>query len=303
MPFKFRFGVRLFALLLVVFVFSFIPFLVSVKPLKESELHTERLEKRSLQSAVVVSELPEDLKPSTVEDGIRPVIWETSEDKEALVDTRQHLVLAYHAGDLDQRKRLDIAFELLVTFVTFLDANNISYWLTHGALLGSFREGNMMSWDHDVDVAVPYESVQRILALVTRPGFRWHRPNTVIIFRSGRHAHIIPFKVVDTSTGVFLDAFMFLRTQMVVATLQDLSNPESGTWSYKLEEPARAGVKLLWPYPCHTCHGAQLGFQFADEDLYPLRLDCKLRDRSFACPRKTEAYLMAWYDTLEIRKY
>lgn len=42
-------------------------------------------------------------------------------------------------------------FDLLRAATKVFDALNISYFLSHGTLLGSFRHGDMLKWDYDID--------------------------------------------------------------------------------------------------------------------------------------------------------
>jgi len=41
-----------------------------------------------------------------------------------------------------------------VETINLLDENKISYWVCHGSLLGLIRDGNLIPWDHDIDIAV-----------------------------------------------------------------------------------------------------------------------------------------------------
>ena len=44
--------------------------------------------------------------------------------------------------------------DLLVTIVNILDVNSIKYWITDGTLLGVIRDGRLITWDNDIDIAV-----------------------------------------------------------------------------------------------------------------------------------------------------
>jgi hypothetical protein len=44
--------------------------------------------------------------------------------------------------------------DLLKVVVDILHVNNIKYWITDGTLLGVIRDGSLIPWDDDIDIAV-----------------------------------------------------------------------------------------------------------------------------------------------------
>ncbi len=38
--------------------------------------------------------------------------------------------------------------------INLLNENGISYWVCHGTLLGLIRDGGLIPWDHDIDIAI-----------------------------------------------------------------------------------------------------------------------------------------------------
>lgn len=55
-------------------------------------------------------------------------------------------------------------FEMLKYFRDFCEKNNIRYYLTYGTLLGAIRYKGFIPWDDDVDVLVPREDYNRLVA-------------------------------------------------------------------------------------------------------------------------------------------
>ena len=55
--------------------------------------------------------------------------------------------------------------KMLFETLDLFDRMGITYWLDDGSLLGIIRDGTLIPWDHDVDIGIPGESVERILAL------------------------------------------------------------------------------------------------------------------------------------------
>ncbi len=63
---------------------------------------------------------------------------------------------SHHYVDMTKHKYLDKeqALEDLKIIKKVLDENNIDFWLIGGTLVGIIRDGDLISWDDDVDVAV-----------------------------------------------------------------------------------------------------------------------------------------------------
>tara|TARA_X000000368_G_scaffold419092_1_gene422374 strand:- start:3510 stop:4208 length:699 start_codon:yes stop_codon:yes gene_type:complete len=52
------------------------------------------------------------------------------------------------------KEKVDLNF---IEVINLLKKSRISYWLCHGTLLGIIRDGNLIPWDHDIDIAVWYK--------------------------------------------------------------------------------------------------------------------------------------------------
>ena len=65
--------------------------------------------------------------------------------------------------DKNMRKKL---YDLTDITATFLEKHNIVYWLDSGTLLGAVRNRQMIEWDDDVDLAIPYESYIKLEELI-----------------------------------------------------------------------------------------------------------------------------------------
>ena len=71
-------------------------------------------------------------------------------------------------------KNLETARELLLRAVRVLDEAGIRYHLEGGTLLGLVRDGDLLPWDHDVDISVMAEDLPRLLACRSRlSGWKW----------------------------------------------------------------------------------------------------------------------------------
>jgi phosphorylcholine metabolism protein LicD len=63
-------------------------------------------------------------------------------------------------------EKINSLFSLLKKTVKFLDDYNITYWLDGGTLLGACRDGKFISWDDDIDLAIPYSSFIKIKEII-----------------------------------------------------------------------------------------------------------------------------------------
>lgn len=60
-----------------------------------------------------------------------------------------------------------------VETINLLNKHNIPYWVCHGTLLGLIRDGRLIPWDHDIDIAIWAGSVSKeaIIDLMVPNGY------------------------------------------------------------------------------------------------------------------------------------
>lgn len=68
------------------------------------------------------------------------------------------------SGELRKRQLSNI--RVLEKFDTFAKENNIQYWLGFGSLLGAYRHGGFIPWDHDIDVCMFREDYLKVKKLI-----------------------------------------------------------------------------------------------------------------------------------------
>lgn len=58
--------------------------------------------------------------------------------------------------------------------INIFNSNNIPYWICHGTLLGIIRDKKLIDWDHDIDLAVWSNQVNKkeIINLIIKKGFK-----------------------------------------------------------------------------------------------------------------------------------
>ncbi len=60
-----------------------------------------------------------------------------------------------------------------VETIRLLHELKIPYWICHGTLLGIIRDGHLIPWDHDIDIAIWAEEISKetIVDLMTSKGY------------------------------------------------------------------------------------------------------------------------------------
>lgn len=88
-----------------------------------------------------------------------------------------------------------------------LDEAGVRYWLESGSLLAAMRSGDILPWDHDVDIGVNRDDINRCSwlakarnrAVVDNEGFLWERATESNFFRvhfsrkNRIHVNLLPF--------------------------------------------------------------------------------------------------------------
>lgn len=69
------------------------------------------------------------------------------------------------SDDVKVAEAQKIMLELLVEFHKICVANNLTYWLDAGTLLGAVRHKGFIPWDDDCDVSMPREDYEKFLKL------------------------------------------------------------------------------------------------------------------------------------------
>ncbi len=71
----------------------------------------------------------------------------------------------------DKHKKTDQNLSLIINI---LAENKIRYWICHGTLLGIIRDKKLISWDHDIDIGVIENKINRKLLplILKKRGFK-----------------------------------------------------------------------------------------------------------------------------------
>lgn len=72
-------------------------------------------------------------------------------------------------------KNIKKARKMLFCSTDFLNKNNIPYFLEGGTLLGIVRDGDLLPWDHDVDISINYRDAAKFDKLRWKFYFKGYR--------------------------------------------------------------------------------------------------------------------------------
>lgn len=95
-----------------------------------------------------------------------------------------------------------LELNILKSFKTFAQKNNIIYYLYGGTLLGAIRHKGFIPWDDDIDICIPRNSYNKLIKLVKENRYI---ENTAYKFCLPLDDnYIYPYiKIVDTNTIVY----------------------------------------------------------------------------------------------------
>lgn len=66
--------------------------------------------------------------------------------------------------DVDQIFK-QVLFSTFKEVISFLDANNLRWWAAFGTILGAVRHKGIIPWDDDIDIYMPREDYNKLLAI------------------------------------------------------------------------------------------------------------------------------------------
>lgn len=95
---------------------------------------------------------------------------------------------------LSEIKQLE--FDILRQFDEFCRKNNITYYLSHGTLLGAIKYKGFIPWDDDVDVLVPREDYDRLISIYPE-----NEELQLLCDKRSKH-YVLPFAKLSDQTTV-----------------------------------------------------------------------------------------------------
>lgn len=68
--------------------------------------------------------------------------------------------------EIDEMKKIEL--EILKSVADFCDANNLTYFLAYGTLIGAVRHKGFIPWDDDVDIWMPRKDYNKLIELFNK---------------------------------------------------------------------------------------------------------------------------------------
>lgn len=128
------------------------------------------------------------------------------------------------------------------SIINILNKNNITYWLCHGTLLGIIRDNKLIDWDHDIDIAVWSNQVEKkkLINLMESNGFYLRKgfgiDNDVISFdkKGGRIVDINFYEVIRLNNQEIAYARWYLPKNNFMKLIDALSEAKDYKGKFKL---------------------------------------------------------------------
>jgi phosphorylcholine metabolism protein LicD len=126
--------------------------------------------------------------------------------------------------------------------IQILNNKKINYWVCHGTLLGLARDGKLIEWDHDIDIALWDDEVSKskIISLMEKMNFKLREgfgvKNDLVSFdRAG--GRIVDFtflrkKIKNQEEIAFVSYYM--PKNFIMKCLDGLSNADKYSGKYKI---------------------------------------------------------------------
>lgn len=136
-------------------------------------------------------------------------------------------------------KNLIRARKIMFDVIDFLEKERINYHLEGGTLLGIVRDGDLLPWDHDIDLSIPLKDAELFVQNKIKLLFKGYRVTKGKIhkdiggFKKGEYRI---FKVKKFWPSIFKGVFPILNKHMIVADIFVKADDATHTYWQAMEK-------------------------------------------------------------------
>lgn len=139
-------------------------------------------------------------------------------------------------------KNLIRARKVMFDVIDFLDEQNIDYYLEGGTLLGIVRDGELLPWDHDIDLSISVNDAERFAAnksMLAKKGYRITKRKMHRNIGGLKKDQYRVFKVKKRIPSILKALFPIFHKFMVVADIFVKADDEKYTYWQAMEKIMR----------------------------------------------------------------
>ena len=125
----------------------------------------------------------------------------------------------------------------LKSLIDILTENKINYWICHGTLLGIIRDNQLIPWDHDIDIGVIENKINRKIfpAIMKKKGFKEIKKTFLkddgmmkFIRKGGREVDINFYKINKNTKTVYVKWYVPKNLLMKIIDALSFANTYKG---------------------------------------------------------------------------
>jgi len=160
---------------------------------------------------------------------------------------------------INNKDKNNIIF-LLRKIKLFLDDYNIEYWIDSGTLLGAVRNGKIIPWDDDIDLAIPKESYEKLYKIILN--LKKNKIKNILYYISEKHKIKFSWSIKLLDKSASKSIYKLNYPSMIFAEHTDINLP----YKCDLIMYFKEGNKYITNYPPWINV-----FYYNINDIYPLK--------------------------------
>ena len=169
-------------------------------------------------------------------------------------------------------EKTNYLIEATEEITSIFDKIEVKYWLMYGALLGMVREGKLISWDHDIDLGIWEEDLEKIAQNIEKfhnKGFSVHFTESGHVSFNRKPIYISVMFYRKNKETAYRSSFTILEREIAL---------KKGFYQHSLIELTRALKYLRWIFtapkyigdpPKHIPMQIQKGLLSLSKKLHP----------------------------------